>query len=81
MISPGSWSTWNVSQRFDENLAQILCYLSLCVHHLYTVCSKSVLPLTVGLLKDRNAEIGQLMGEKAALEREMEKLKEQVSSI
>ena len=37
--------------------------------------------LTVGLLKDRNAEVGQLTGEKAALEREMEKLKEQVSII
>ena len=82
MISPGSWNTWNVSQCFDENLAQILCvHLSVCVHHLYTVCSKSVLLLTVGLLKDRNAEVGQLTGEKAALEREMEKLKEQVSII
>ena len=35
--------------------------------------------LPIGLLKDRNAEVGQLMGEKAALERELEKLREQVS--
>lgn len=37
--------------------------------------------LSVGLLKERNAEVGQLMGEKAALERELEKLKEQVSRV
>lgn len=33
---------------------------------------------TSGLLKERNAEVGQLTGEKAALEREIERLKEEV---
>ena len=42
------------------------------------MCVFCVYP-TIGLLKERNAEVGQLMGEKAALERELEKLKEQVS--
>lgn len=45
-----------------------------------SVCFYLYYVYTVGLLKDRNAEVGQLMGEKAALERELEKLKEQVSS-
>ena len=44
------------------------------------MCVIHVCP-SIGLLKERNAEVGQLMGEKAALERELEKLKEQVSRV
>ena len=34
-----------------------------------------------GLLKERNAEVGKLMGENASLEREIEKLREEVCCV
>ena len=64
----------------SRTLVCILCTLCKANWDQETCCSWSqcAINCTVGLLKERNAEVGQLMGEKAALEREIEKLKEEV---